>query len=51
MDYNKAKELLKLQQEAKKIQNELELTHIESEVDGIVVTITGALTCHEVKFE
>jgi len=36
MDYNKAKELLKLQQEAQKIKNELSNIHIEAEVDGVV---------------
>lgn len=39
MDYSKAKDLLKLQQEAQKIQNELSNIHIEAEVDGFVVTI------------
>ena len=39
MDYKKAQELLKLQQEAQKIQNELSNIHIEAEVDGFVVTI------------
>lgn len=39
MDYNKAKELLKLQQDAQKIQNELSNIHIEAEVDWFVVTI------------
>ena len=39
MDYSKAKELLKLQQEAQKIQNELSNIHIEAEVDGFVVTV------------
>ena len=39
MDYGKAKELLKLQQEAQKIQNELSNIHIEAEVDWFVVTI------------
>lgn len=39
MDYSKAKELLKLQQEAQKIQNELSNIHIEAEVDWFVVTI------------
>lgn len=39
MDYNKAKELMKLQQEAQKIQNELSNIHIEAESDWFVVTI------------
>ena len=39
MDYNKAKEMLKLQQEAQKIQNELSNIHIEAEVDWFVITI------------
>ena len=33
MDYSKAKELLKIQQEAQKIQNELSNIHIEAETD------------------
>lgn len=43
MDYGKAKELLKLQQEAQKIQNELSNIHIEAEVDWFVVTIDGQM--------
>ncbi len=45
MDYNKAKELMKLQQEASKIQNELSNIHIEAESDGIVVTFDGQMKC------
>jgi DNA-binding protein YbaB len=51
MDYAKAKELLKLQQEAQKIQNELSNTHIEAEVDGVVLTFDGQLKCVAVKIE
>jgi DNA-binding protein YbaB len=51
MDYSKAKELLKLQQEAQKIQNELSNTHIEAEVDGIVITFDGQLKCVNVQVE
>ncbi|HBA45307.1 TPA: hypothetical protein DEG21_01505 [Patescibacteria group bacterium] len=43
MDYSKAKDLLKLQQEASKIQNELSNIHIEAEVDGVVVTVDGQM--------
>jgi DNA-binding protein YbaB len=39
MDYNEAKKMLKLQQEASKIKNELSNIHIEAEVDGVVVTV------------
>ncbi len=51
MDYSKAKELLKLQQQAQKIQEELSNTHIEAEVDGVVVTFDGQLKCVAVKIE
>ena len=34
---------MKLQQQAQKIQEELSNTHIEAEVDGVVVTIDGQL--------
>lgn len=51
MDYSKAGELLKLQQEAMKIKKELENTQIESEVDGLVVTINGEMKVEKVEFE
>ena len=51
MDYSKAKELLKLQQEAQKIQNELSNIHIEAEVDGFVVTIDGQMKVIAVTIE
>ncbi len=51
MDYSKAKELLKLQQEAQKIQNELSNTHIEAEVDGVVLTFDGQMKCVAVAIE
>ncbi|MDD2891575.1 MAG: YbaB/EbfC family nucleoid-associated protein [Candidatus Gracilibacteria bacterium] len=51
MDYNKAKELMKLQQEASKIQNELSNIHIEAESDGFVVTIDGQMKCIKVEIE
>lgn len=43
MDFKQAQELMKLQQQAQKIQEELSNTHIEAEVDGVVVTIDGQL--------
>jgi DNA-binding protein YbaB len=51
MDYSKAKELLKLQQEAQKIQNELSNIHIEAEVDGFVVTIDAQMKVLGVEIE
>lgn len=51
MDYNKAKDLMKLQQEASKIQNELSNIHIEAESDGFVVTIDGQMKCVKVEIE
>lgn len=43
MDFKQAQELMKLQQQAQKIQEELSNTHIEAEVDGVVITIDGQL--------
>lgn len=51
MDYSKAKDLLKLQQDAQKIQNELSNIHIEAESDGFVVTIDGQMKCVKVEIE
>jgi DNA-binding protein YbaB len=51
MDYNKAKELMKLQQEASKIQNELSNIHIEAESNGFVVTIDGQMKAIKVEIE
>lgn len=51
MDFAKAKELMKLQQEIAKIQKELSNTHVESESDGLVVTIDCQLKMVEAKIE
>lgn len=51
MDFSKAGELMKLQQEAMKIKKELENTYIEAEVDGLVVTVNGEMKIEKVEFE
>lgn len=51
MDFKQAQELMKLQQQAQKIQEELSNTHIEAEVDGVVVTVDGQLKVVKVEFE
>nr|MDD3720463.1 YbaB/EbfC family nucleoid-associated protein [Candidatus Gracilibacteria bacterium] len=51
MDFSKAGELLKLQQEAMKIKKELENTFIESEVSGLVITVNGEMKVEKVDFE
>jgi DNA-binding protein YbaB len=51
MDYSKAKELMRLQQEMGKIKKELANTHIEAEVEGLVVTIDGEMKVVSVVFE
>jgi DNA-binding protein YbaB len=51
MDFSKAGELLKLQQEAMKIKKELENTFIESEVSGLVITVNGEMKVDKVEFE
>jgi DNA-binding protein YbaB len=39
--FDKAKDLYKIQKEARKIKGELKKTHIEAEVEGVTVTING----------
>jgi len=39
--FNKAKDLYKLQKQARNIKKQLNNTHIESEQDGVKVTING----------
>lgn len=51
MDFSKAGELMKLQQEAMKIKKELENTFIESEKDGLVITVNGEMRVDKVDFE
>jgi len=51
MDFSKAGELMKLQQEAMKIKKELENTLIEAEVNGLVVTVDGEMKVNKVEFE
>jgi len=51
MDYKQAQELMKLQQQAQKIQEELSNTHIEAEFDGVVVTIDWQLKVVTVTIE
>jgi DNA-binding protein YbaB len=51
MDYSKAKELMRLQQEMSKVKNELANTHIEAEVDGLVITVDGEMKVVAVVFE
>jgi len=51
MDYKQAQELMKLQQQATKIQDELSNTHIEAEFDGVVVTVDWQLKVVSVVIE
>jgi DNA-binding protein YbaB len=51
MDYSKAGEMMKLQQQAMKVKKELENTHIESEVNGLVITFNGEMKAEKVEFE
>jgi len=44
-------DLVKLQQEAAKIKRELENTIIESEIDGLVISINGEMKVEKVEFE
>ena len=51
MDFSKAGEMMKLQQEAMKIKKELENTIIEAEVDGLVISVNGEMKVEKVDFE
>ena len=51
MDFSKAGELMKLQQEAMKVKKELENTLIEAEVDGLVITVNGEMKVEKADFE
>ncbi|MCD5385110.1 YbaB/EbfC family nucleoid-associated protein [Candidatus Gracilibacteria bacterium] len=51
MDFSKAGEMIKLQQEAMKIKKELENTYIEAEVNGLVITVNGEMKVEKVDFE
>lgn len=44
-------DMVKLQQEAMKIKKELENTIIESEVDGLVISVNGEMKVEKVDFE
>ena len=51
MDYSKATQMLKFQQEAMKVKKELDNTKIESEVDGLVITVNWEMKVEKVDFE
>ena len=51
MDFSKAWEMMKLQQEAMKVKKELENTYIEAEVNGLVITVNGEMKVEKVDFE
>ena len=51
MDFSKAWELMKLQQEAMKIKKQLENTLIEAEVDWLVITVNWEMKVEKVEFE
>ena len=51
MDYSKAKDLLRLQQEVGKIKKELSNTHIEAEAGGVVITVDCELKVVSVSIE
>lgn len=51
MDFSKAWEMMKLQQEAMKVKKELENTYIESEVNWLVITVNGEMKVEKTEFE
>ena len=51
MDFSKAWEMMKMQQEAMKIKKELENTIIEAEVGGLVISVNGEMKVEKVDFE
>jgi len=51
MDFSKAWEMMKLQQEAMKVKKELENTIIEAEVNGLVISVNGEMKVEKTEFE
>ena len=51
MDFSKAGEMMKLQQEAMKVKKELENTFIEAEVNWLVITVNWEMKVEKVDFE
>ncbi len=51
MDFSKAWEMMKLQQEAMKVKKELENTIIEAEVNGLVISVNGEMKVENTEFE
>lgn len=51
MDFSKAWEMMKLQQEAMKVKKDLENTIIEAEVNGLVISVNGEMKVEKVEFE
>jgi len=51
MDFSKAWEMMKLQQEAMKVKKELENTLIEAEVNWLVITVNGEMKVEKTEFE
>lgn len=51
MDFSKAWEMMKLQQEAMKVKKELENTFIEAEVNWLVITVNWEMKIEKVDFE
>jgi DNA-binding protein YbaB len=47
--FDQAKDLYKLQKQAKQIKQQLKNLHIEAEVNGIIVTISGEMEVMDVK--
>ena len=51
MDMKQVQELMKLQQQAQKVQAELDNIHIEAESQGFVITLNGQLKAIKVEIE
>lgn len=51
MDFSKAWEMMKLQQEAMKVKKELENTIIEAEVNWLVISVNWEMKVEKVDFE
>lgn len=47
--FQQAKDMYKLQKEAKTIKKELANIHIEAEEDGVIVTVNAELECVDIK--
>lgn len=51
ISWSKARDMFRLQREAKKIRKELKNIHVEAEAQGVKVVVTGEQKVHEISID